>query len=55
MIDSELLQKLFQKAAEEKLTKEIREWIIFTAPPEVLKIYAEYMELKNNERTKLGS
>jgi hypothetical protein len=49
LIDTELLQKLFQKAAEEKLAKEIREWIIYTAPPEILKIYTEYMELKNNE------
>ena len=49
MIDTELLQRLFQKAAEEKLAKEISEWIIYTAPPEILKIYTEYMELKKHE------
>ena len=44
MIDGDLLYRLFQQAAEEKLRKEIHEWIIYTAPPEVLKIYKEYID-----------
>lgn len=44
MIDGDLLYQLFQREAEDKLRKEIHEWIIYTAPPEVLKIYKEYID-----------
>lgn len=44
VLDAELLDRLFTEAAKKKLMKEIHEWIIYTAPPEVLEIYRGYLD-----------
>ena len=44
VLDVELLDRLFTEAAKKKLMKEIHEWIIYTAPPEVLEIYKGYLD-----------
>jgi len=44
MINSEVLESVFRRVAEEKFMKEVHEWIIYTAPPDILKVYREYLE-----------
>jgi hypothetical protein len=45
MIIPELLLQALQEVAEEQLKTQIREWIFYTAPPEVQKVYERYLEL----------
>lgn len=44
MLDAELLDSILTKVAKERLMADIHEWIIYTGPPEVVKIYKEYLE-----------
>ena len=44
MLDANLLNSIVEKVAKERLLAEIHEWIIYTAPPDVIKIYKEYLE-----------
>ena len=44
MLDAELLDRLFTEVAKKKMMKDIHEWIIYTAPPEVLEIYRGYLD-----------
>ena len=53
MIDGDLLYRLFQREAEDKFRKEIHEWIIYTAPPEVLKIYKEYIDTMESHEIRI--
>lgn len=44
VLDAELLDRLFTEVAKKKMMKDIHEWIIYTAPPEVLEIYRGYLD-----------
>jgi len=53
MIVPELLEQALQEVAQERLKAEIREWVIFTAPPEVQKIYKRYLELLDENEIRI--
>ena len=53
LFDAELLEHLFAEAAKKKLMKEIHEWIIYTAPPEVLEIYRGYLDAQQAQEIKI--
>lgn len=44
MLNPEILESVFRRVAEERFMKEVHEWIIYTAPPDILKVYKEYLE-----------
>jgi hypothetical protein len=52
VIDNDALNKAFQEVAEETLKRDIREWVVYTAPKSVIDIMKRYEELlkeKENE------
>jgi hypothetical protein len=49
MFNGDLLYAAFEKAAKDDMAKKIHEWIIYTAPPEILKIYHNYQEMCEEE------
>jgi len=49
MFQSEKLEEAFHQVATEAMRKQIHEWIIYTAPPDILKIYHTYLELCEKE------
>ena len=51
--DAELLKTIFTKVAEERFAKEIHEWIIYTAPEDVLKMYREYLDTVSEQDIKI--
>lgn len=52
-VDFELLESIFTKVAEERFAKEIHEWIIYTAPPDILKMYREYLDRTQEQEIKI--
>ena len=50
MIDTEALAEAFDAVSKERLMKEIHEWVIYTAPPDILKVYHSYLELAENKK-----
>lgn len=53
MFDAELLKSIFTKVAEERFAKEVHEWIIYTAPPDILKVYREYLDAVSEQEIKI--
>ena len=53
MLNADILESLFRRVAEEKFMKEVHEWIIYTAPPDILKVYREYLEEVNSPEIKI--
>ena len=54
MIDANKLQTAFDQVAKEELAKKIHEWIIYTAPPEILKLYHTYLKLtEDNDASRI--
>jgi hypothetical protein len=49
MVNAELLTEIFERVAKERMAKEIREWVVYTAPPDIARIYQEYMERMEKE------
>ena len=45
MIDNDLLEKAFTDVAEDNLKREIRDWLVFTAPKSVIDIMNRYEQL----------
>ncbi len=50
MIDTKALAEAFNGVSKERLMKEIHEWVIYTAPPDILKIYHSYLELIEKQK-----
>ena len=53
MFDPIALEEAFDKAARGHMMKIVREWIIYTAPPEVLEIYHEYERITQRDEIKI--
>ena len=49
MIDANKLQAAFDQVVKEELAKQIHEWVIYTAPPEILKLYHTYLKLTEDK------
>lgn len=45
MFRGDVLEAAFEKVAREELAKKIHEWIIYTAPPDILRVYHTYLEM----------
>ena len=53
MLDGDKLELAFQQVATDVMRKQIHEWIIYTAPPDILKIYHTYLEMVEAEDIKI--
>ena len=53
VLDAELLDRLFTDVAKKKMMKDIHEWIIYTAPPDILKMYREYLDRTQEQEIKI--
>jgi hypothetical protein len=45
MFDLDALDQAFYEVSKKEMQKKVHEWIIYTAPPEILAIYKRYLEI----------
>ena len=51
VIDPEALAEAFDKVAKDRLMKEIREWVVYTAPPHIHELYRTYLDIVERKTT----
>jgi hypothetical protein len=54
MFDPKLLEQAISEVSKDLLMKEIREWFVMTAPPNVNRIYGHYQKLKEKQMCECG-
>ena len=54
MFNGDKLELAFNLVATESMRKQIHDWIIYTAPPDILKIYHTYLELVGIDDIKIA-
>jgi hypothetical protein len=49
MFDLDALDQAFYEVSKKEMQKKVHEWIIYTAPPEILEIYKRYLEIASDQ------
>lgn len=53
MFDPTALDQAFYEVAQKEMKKKVHEWIIYTAPPDILEIYKRYLEITESQEIRI--